>query len=388
MELENKSATSRLYPLVLAPIFKYRIWGGRRLEQFLLKKLPPGEPIGESWEVSCRDNDNSIIRNGELAGSTLAHVFNSNKEALLGSSFEKTMPDFQKSRSDFVGAQHAAPLQKTIPEGPVKFPLLNKFVDANDLLSVQVHPDEKSAARFAGAEAKTEAWYIIHADSGATLIKGLKPDVTAKAFEEAIRNNSVPQLVNTFPVSNGDMIFVPAGCVHAMGKGLLVCEIQQNSDTTFRVYDWGRVGSDGKPRQLHVKQALQTINFSERSPNKVPPVEIAEGRNKRAYLVACRYFAVEQLKLEEPAHETTGGRKFDSLMVLRGRAVIRPAQGDETEISTGDSSLIPACVGDYTIVPVNRCTLLKVYVPDIEADIVGRLRGNGIHESTIWGIVF
>ncbi|MBI5118986.1 class I mannose-6-phosphate isomerase [Candidatus Poribacteria bacterium] len=377
-----------LYPLVLDPIFKYRIWGGRRLEQFLGKKLPPGEPIGESWEVSCRNNDNSIIRNGELAGSTLAHVFTSSKEALLGASFEKTMPGFQKSRPDFAGAHNAAPLQKAIPEGPVKFPLLNKFVDANELLSVQVHPDENSATRFAGAEAKTEAWYIIHADPGATLIKGLKPGVTAETFEEAIADNSVPRLLNTFSVSSGDMIFVPAGCVHAMGKGLLVCEIQQNSDTTFRVYDWGRVGADGKPRQLHIKQALQAMDFSKRSPNKVTPVEIAEGRNERAYLVACRHFAMERLKLEEPAHETTGGRKFDSLMVLSGRALIRPEQGDETEISTGDSSLIPACVGDYTIVPINRCTLLKVYVPDIEMDVMGRLRSNGILESAIRGIVF
>ncbi|MBI4833187.1 MAG: mannose-6-phosphate isomerase, partial [Candidatus Lindowbacteria bacterium] len=150
---------SRLYPLVLEPIYKYRIWGGRRLEKLLGKKLPPDQPIGESWEVSCRDSDNNVIRNGELAGKTLADVFASSREALLGASAHA-------ARFDSAGAQSR-------PGGTpsTKFPLLNKSIDANDLLSVQVHPDERTAAAFAGADAKTEAWYIIRADPGARLIR-------------------------------------------------------------------------------------------------------------------------------------------------------------------------------------------------------------------------
>lgn len=352
--------TYRLYPFVLEPIFKYRIWGGRRLETMLGKKLPAGEPIGESWETSCRGNDNNVIRNGELAGSTLADVFRTDKEALVGHSLS----------------------------GPAKFPLLNKFIDANDLLSVQVHPDEKAAAGVGDAEAKTEAWYIMHADPGATLIKGLKPGTTKAAFEDAVRSDTVPALLNSIPVATGDMVFVPAGCVHAMGKGLVICEIQQNSDTTYRVYDWGRVDADGKPRQLHVEQALRAINFEDRSPDKVRPIEVAEGRNKRAYLVACPYFAMQTLTLEEPMEESTRGERFESLMIVSGSAVIRTEGADETGISAGDSALIPACLGEYTIVPSGRCEILKIFVPDMEGEIIQELGSKGIAEETIRAVVF
>lgn len=350
----------RLYPLLLEPIFKYRIWGGRRLERMLGKKLPPDEPVGESWEVSCRDDDNNRIRNGELAGHTLADVFEADGEALVG-----TSPDDLK-----------------------RFPLLNKFIDANNLLSVQVHPNEKTASEVAGAEAKTEAWYIIHADPGATLVKGLRPGVTKKGFEKAVRSDTVPEVLNSFPVSAGDMVFVPSGCVHAMGKGLVICEIQQNSDTTYRVYDWGRVEADGKPRQLHIEQALGSINFEDRSPDKVQPIEVLEGKNRCAYLVACRYFAVQLLTLGEPTEESTGGKRFESLMMVSGDAVIRTKRGDETAVTTGDSVLIPACTGDYTIVPSAACTLLRIFVPDVEAEIVGRLRTKGIAEEAIRRVVF
>ncbi len=324
------------------------------------KKLPPDEPIGESWEVSCRGDDNNLIRNGELAGRTLADVFEADGEALVGSS----------------------------PAGLKRFPLLNKFIDANSLLSVQVHPNEKAAAEVADAEAKTEAWYIIHADPETTLVKGLRPGVTKEAFESAIRNDTVPDVLNSFPVSAGDMVFVPAGCVHAMGKGLVICEIQQNSDTTYRVYDWGRVEADGKPRQLHIEQALGSINFEDRSPDKVQSIEVLEGKNRRAYLVACRYFAVQLLTLEEPTEESTGGKRFESLMMVSGNAVIRTKQGHETPVSTGDSALIPACLGDYAIVPSAGCALLRIFVPDVEAEIVGKLRSSGIAEEAIRRVVF
>lgn len=324
------------------------------------KKLPPDEPIGESWEISCRDDDNNLVRNGELAGRTLADVFETDGEALVGPS----------------------------PAGRKRFPLLNKFIDANALLSVQVHPDERAASEVAGAEAKTEAWYIIHADHGAKLVKGLRPGVTKKTFESAVRNDTVPEVLNSFPVSAGDMVFVPSGCVHAMGKGLVICEIQQNSDTTYRVYDWGRVGADGKPRQLHIEQALQSINFEDRSPDKVQSIEALEGKNRRAYLLACRYFAVQLLTLEEPADESTGGKRFESLMMVNGDAVIRTRHGDETRVSTGDSALIPACMGDYTIVPSASCALLRIFVPDVEAEIVAKLRTKGIAEEAIRRVVF
>jgi len=359
MESAEKNITD-LYPLVLEPIFKYRIWGGRRLGKLLRKKLPVDELIGESWEASCRGEDNSIIKNGKLAGLTIADVLAKYREALMGPALSDR----------------------------ARFPLLNKFIDAHDLLSVQVHPNERIAAEVAGAEAKTEAWYIIHADPGATLIKGLRPGVTKDVFEDAVLNDTVPTVLNSVPIAAGDMVFVPAGCVHAMGKGLVICEIQQNSDTTYRVYDWGRVGPDGKPRQLHIEQALRAINFEDRSPDKVVPVEVSEGRNKRTYLVACAYFAMQTLTLREPSDESTGGRRFESLMVAEGSAAIRARGGDETLVSAGDSVLIPACLGDYSIAPSERCVILRIFVPDVEEEIVRKLMSQGISEEAVEAIVF
>ncbi len=351
-----KNAKSlRLYPFLLEPIFKYRIWGGRRLESMLGKRLPPSEPIGESWEISCRGDDNSVIRNGSLAGKNLRDVLETRPEDLLGTSAGR------------------------IP----KFPLLNKFIDANQLLSVQVHPGESDAGRFPGAEAKTEAWYVLHAEPGATLVKGLKRGTTRRRFEEAIRQNTVPSLLNIFPVSEGDTVFVPAGCVHAMGAGLVVCEIQENSDTTFRVYDWGRVGADGTPRQLHIEQALEVINFEDTSSEKIAPIDIIKGLNKRRFLVACPYFAAELLELEAQIQEETGMKRFDTYMITRGSAVLKASGCEDVRISAGDSVLVPASVGEYAIVPSDRCEMLKVFVPDIEIDIAARLRSAGIAEERI-----
>ncbi len=356
----SEISKSRLYPLILEPIYKYRIWGGRKLERILGKKLPANEPIGEAWETSCRDNDNNVIKNGELAGQTLADLFATHRADLLGSRLVEVS----------------------------KFPLLNKFIDANDLLSVQVHPDEAAAREFPDAEAKTEAWYIIHADPGATLIKGLRPGITKDDFENAILNDTLPTVLNSIPISNGDTVFVPAGCVHAMGKGLIICEIQQNSDTTYRVYDWGRVGADGKPRQLHIEQALQAINFQDDTPDKVRPIVVSEGKNERIYLVACRYFAMQVLALDEPTEESTGRERFESLMIMEGKATIQTSNGDETDVSTGESVLVPACLGDYRLLPSGRCVIMKVFIPDVEAEIVQTLRSRGIPEETIQAVVF
>ncbi len=184
------------------------------------------------------------------------------------------------------------------------------------------------------------------------------------------------------------MIFVPAGCVHAMGKGLVICEVQQNSDTTYRVYDWGRTGSDGKPRQLHVDQALRAIDFEDRSPDKVMPVEVAEGRNTRAYLVACKFFAMQMLTLEESSKESTGGQRFESLMVAEGSATILTRGGDEVAVAIGDSILMPACAGDYRIEPEGRCVILRIFVPDVEEEIVRELESKGVSKDAIGAIVF
>jgi mannose-6-phosphate isomerase len=184
------------------------------------------------------------------------------------------------------------------------------------------------------------------------------------------------------------MVFVPAGCVHAMGKGLVVCEVQQNSDTTYRVYDWGRVGADGKPRQLHVEQALEAIDFDDRSPDKVAPVDVVEGENKRSYLVACPHFAMQMLTLKESSRESTGKRRFESLMALDGSAVIRTEGCEDTVISAGDSVLMPACIGEYEIAPADGCEILRIFVPDIEEEIAQPLLSAGASREAIDAIVF
>jgi mannose-6-phosphate isomerase len=269
-----------------------------------------------------------------------------------------------------------------------KFPLLNKFVDANALLSVQVHPDEAAAAELQDAEAKTEAWYVIHAEPGATLIKGLKPGITRETFEDAVLNDTVPTVLNSIPVSAGDMVYVPAGCIHAMGKGLLICEIQQNSDTTYRVFDWGRVGADGKPRQLHIDQALQVINFEDDSPDRIHPITISEGGNKCTYLIACPRFAMQTLTLAEALTASTQEKRFESLMVISGNAVVKTEGCDDTTVSMGDTVLVPACAGNYELVPAGGCVLLRVFVPDIEGEIVPELRSKGLSEEEIQAVVF
>jgi len=208
-----------LYPLTFRPIFKERIWGGRALEQLYGKSLPPKVPIGESWEISDRPGDASVIANGPLAGKDLRWLMENHERELLGDA---------KSANG-------------------RFPLLIKILDAQEKLSLQVHPPARKAAELKG-EPKTEAWYIADAAPGAELYVGLKRGVTREEFERKIQSGEVAECFHRVPVRAGDTMFLPSGRVHAIGAGLVIFEIQQNSDTTYRVFDWNRVGTDGKPR--------------------------------------------------------------------------------------------------------------------------------------------
>ena len=228
------------YPLTFEPVFKERIWGGRRLEQLYGKRLPPGVPIGESWEVTDRPEGVSVITNGPLAGRTLRELMENHREELLGAAWD-------------AGG---------------KFPLLIKILDAQDILSLQVHPPE-SVARRLGGEPKTEMWYVADAEPGAHLLVGLKRGVTREEFERKVRAGTAAECVHRVPVQKGDAMFLPAGRIHAIGAGLVLFEIQQNSDTTYRVFDWNRVGPDGKPRPLHIAEAMESIDFSDYEPGLV-----------------------------------------------------------------------------------------------------------------------
>lgn len=227
-----------LYPLTFQPIFQERIWGGRKLETLYGKPLPPGKIIGESWEISDRADANSVVTNGPLAGRTLADLMATHREAIMG-----------RARS---------------PDG--RFPLLIKLLDAQDNLSLQVHPPQHLAADLGGC-AKTEMWYVSAAEPDALLYAGLRHGVTREQFAEKTRNGTVAECFHQLPVREGDSLFLPSGRVHALGKGLVIFEIQQNSDTTYRVFDWNRVDASGKPRQLHVDESLKCIDFEDFEPS-------------------------------------------------------------------------------------------------------------------------
>ena len=252
-----------LYPLIFQPIFKERVWGGRELERLYGKKLPPGAVIGESWEISDRPGDASVIANGPLAGKDLRWLMEHHAPEILG------------------GAKPAA-------DG--RFPLLCKILDARDKLSLQVHPPANKAAEL-GGEPKTEMWYIADAAPDARFYVGLKRGVTRAEFEKKISDGSVADCFHRVPVRAGDTMFLPSGRVHAIGDGLVIFEIQQNSDTTYRVFDWNRVGLDGKPRELHVAQSLASIDFNDFEPKLVETNNfIADGNlQNRATWCKTRY---------------------------------------------------------------------------------------------------
>jgi len=296
-----------LYPFLFQPIFKERIWGGRSLEKLYGKKLPPGVPIGESWEISDRPGDESVITNGPLAGKNLRWLMENHPRELLGDA---------------------------TPSPQNRFPLLCKILDAREKLSLQVHPPSKKAAELKG-EPKTEMWYIADAEFSADLFVGLKYGVTRAQFETKIQSGTVAQCFHRVPVKAGDTMFLPSGRVHAIGAGLVIFEIQQNSDTTYRVFDWNRVGLDGKPRELHVPQSLASIDFNDFEPGPVVP-KITKGPNfTQKDLVKSEFFTVnwfqtptvEHIRLGPNPPMTIYAALTKSLTILSGEHTVTIAPG-------------------------------------------------------------
>lgn len=293
------------YPLTFEPIFQPRIWGGRRLSDLFGKALPADVPIGESWELADLPNGQSVVANGPLAGQTLRTLM-------------------QQHGSRITGTANTA--------GP--FPLLIKLLDAEDVLSVQVHPDAETCQRMGQGAPKTECWYIVAAQPGAAIYKGLKPGTTRQAFAEAIGNGTCADLLNRVPVEVGQCHFLPSGVCHAIGPGLVIAEIQQPSDTTYRVFDWNRIdAATGKPRQLHIEEALESIHFDDAPLD--PPGTI--GR-----LVDAPEFKVDK------GHQVPNGQvllKAGTMRVLLiltggGRIVAEPVE--PVDFTAGQTLLIPA----------------------------------------------
>ncbi len=340
-----------LYPFCLKGVMKAKIWGGRNLEHLLGKPLPNQELIGETWEAW----EGCAIANGRYEGQTLNHLIERDSSAVLGRA----------------SADH-------------RFPLLFKFIDAQDDLSVQVHPDDAEAVDLEHQPfGKTEAWYILHADQGARLIVGFERDVTPEQVNASIEDKTLTKLLASVPVQPGDVLFVPAGTVHAIGKGIVLAEIQENSDITYRLYDWGR---DSKERPLHIQQSLRVLDFDRMTEPKIPAAALSHEQFNRHYLVACRYFVLELLDLHDPRPEFRLNDRFHILSVIEGG--VRIAYGRELKqdvvANTGQTVLVPAALEAYGLSSMGaNAKVLRMYVPDLRRDVIEPLAAAGYDAATI-----
>ncbi|MCK8825376.1 class I mannose-6-phosphate isomerase [Fuchsiella alkaliacetigena] len=318
-------------------VYKEKIWGGQALKEKFAKEIP-NTSIGESWELMDDGQRSSRIINGELAGKELSEIIEKEASNILGSLV---------SRKDYP-----------------RFPLLIKFLDAKDRLSVQVHPDDEYAAKYEGGElGKTELWYIIEAQEGAKLICGLDSEVTKEEFKTAVEQGSLEEYLIELEVEAGDVVFIPAGTVHSIKEGILVAEIQQNSDLTYRIHDWERVDNDGQARELHLESALEAINFGQNWAGKVEGLTIEGEGFVRNILVACSSFIVESIELEDIYCGSTLETSFEVLLLLEGRGEIAYSLG-KVEIEAGETVLLPAQMGDYQL--RGDCKVLRSYLKDLE----------------------
>jgi mannose-6-phosphate isomerase len=337
------------YPLLLAQSRKPR-YGADAIARILGKSLVEGESIGETWEAW----DGCAIGNGKHQGMLLRDLIERDAAGILGAS---------------------AP--------SARFPLLFKFIDAQDDLSVQVHPDDSAAQAMENYPfGKTEAWYIIHAEPNAALIHGFKENVDAERLRDSLAQGKLPDLLSHVPVQSGDVVFVPAGTVHAIKRGIVLAEIQENSDITYRLYDWGRVG---KGRDLHVEQSLRVARFDQIGEHKIPRLTVRNEKFDHHYLVACRYFSYELLEIRRVVR-TMDFYKFNILSVIDGAADVR--YGNEFEESVragrGQTMLLPARIGAIEIAPRELpCRALRAYVPDLSEDVIAPLRRSGYGDKDI-----
>lgn len=320
-----------LYLLTFHPIFKERIWGGRELERLYGKNLPAGKRIGESWEIADRPGDESVVANGPFAGKTLRWLMEHHSRELLG------------------GAR---------PAVGNRFPLLIKLLDAREKLSLQVHPPAEKASEL-GGEPKTEMWFIADAAPGAELFAGLKRGVARAGFEKKIADGTVADCFHRVPVRTGDAVFLPSGRVHAIGGGLVIFEIQQNSDTTYRVFDWNRVGLNGRPRELHVAQSLASIDFNDFEPAPIQTRFSGDETFRRRSLVSHRLFSVENAEIKTGAKWDLTPRQLQMIAAVRGSLEVH-SESSSVHLSAGQFCLVPACLENTQIKVESDSVFLRV----------------------------
>ncbi len=321
---------SVLPPLRFKPILRAALWGGRRLAE-LGKSLGSGEHYSESWEIVDHGDDQSVVVGGPLAGATLHDLVTDHGKSLLG--------------------RH---------HGRRQFPLLLKFLDCQKPLSVQVHPNDAQAAHLTPPDSgKTEAWVILAAEPGSKIYAGLRPGVDRAALERAVAEGGCEKCLHSFEPKVGDCVFIEAGTVHALGAGFLIAEIQQASDTTFRLFDWNRVDRDGRPRALRVRQSLDTIDYR-RGPVR-PIVPRREDQPHIERLVTCDKFVLDRWQVETPQPLLTNDQ-FHIVTVVDGELDVLTAV-EKTRLGRGDTVLIPACTREAQLAPQGRAVLLDTYLP-------------------------
>ncbi len=318
----------RLYPLTFKPVYKDYPWGNTRLPELLGRSAPEGI-YAESWEVSTHRDGESFVANGEWAGRAFSDVLKVCGKELLGNAVEGD-----------------------------DFPLLIKIIDAAHPLSVQVHPNNGNAAEVQG-EPKTEMWYFLH-EEPAKIYCGLEPGTTREDFESAIERADVESILRTVPAHRGEAVFVPGGRVHAIDAGCLILEIQQNSNTTYRVYDWGRMGHDGNPRELHIDKALQVIDFEDAADPICEPVPRTE---RISNVCTSDYFVLDELRVDGSLELVADGSSFHALFSADAGFEIAYGGGYVESVARGSSVLIPACLGAYRVKTAGAACLLKTSVP-------------------------
>lgn len=313
------------YPLLFKPNLHTVVWGGQRLRQY--KGMEPNdEPIGESWEVSAVPSSTSIVANGPWAGKLLTEVIDEAPEDILGKAVNKKYGG--------------------------KLPLLVKFIDAKRDLSIQVHPNDEMAQREHGKMGKSEMWYVIRSDEGSYLYAGFNKEITPEEYQQRVSDGTIVDVLAKHYVSPGDVFYLPAGRVHAICGGIMLAEVQQSSDVTYRIFDYNRPGLDGKPRELHTKLAAQALDYHV---EKNYRTEYADTGNRAVQIIDTPYFDVRVMEVSKSFHRDL--RKYDSFVIsmcIEGdcKIVIR-STGDEIVLHEGNSTLIPAAIADFDIIPLN-----------------------------------
>ena len=322
-----------LYPLKFNPIYKAKIWGGHKLSDYLKKDFGSLDNCGESWEISGVEGDISVVADGPLKGHSLVDLIEEYKGALLG--------------------------HEVYNEFGASFPLLIKFIDANQNLSIQVHPDDKLAKERHNSFGKTEMWYVIQADPGATLISGFNKSTSKEEYKQNFEGGELMSLLNKEEVDNDDVFFLPAGRVHTIGKGLLIAEIQQTSDITYRIYDFDRIDKNGQKRDLHIDEALDAIDFNFYDNYKT----VYNHRSDEVNLATCPYFKTDRLLIDDAlVRDYSDKSSFVVLMILEGSGDLYFDQG-RIPFTQGETILVPALLENLTIKADKKTKLLEVSIP-------------------------